>query len=107
MMFVPVDEQRFGTLRADQVSPKMGKDGAQKITRDGVSQWVVTVLRSVPGRSTKPIRITVASPVCPDLTQGAEVAVENLVAMDYSFVNTEGETIHGVAFFADAVTEVR
>lgn len=66
-----------------EVSPKMDSDGVQKVTSDGIPQWVISVIVPM-GRLSTEQRVTVVNSTTPDISDGDKVQFVDLHVGSYS-----------------------
>ena len=98
MKNIPVDVGQLGVARAIAVAPKTDMAGVQRVDRDGVATWVVSV--AVAPEEGRASLIEVAVPGEPlGLVLGMPVGLVGLVG---SFWEIEGRA--GVSFRAEKVT---
>ncbi|MFD7131287.1 hypothetical protein [Streptomyces sp. NPDC059894] len=98
----PVDVARLGAIRCVVApEPRTTPDGEVRRDRDGNPQWVTGLsVRQAEGRRADVIEV-VTSGQPQGITEGAEVAVRNLWANDWS---VEGRA--GTSYRADGITPV-
>lgn len=77
-------------------------DGAAEVVtdRDGASQFVVSVFAKAKGEKGEEIRVTLGTDPGPGFEDGTLVELVGATVSPYSFKNSRGETVSGLAWRA-------
>jgi phage tail sheath gpL-like len=106
MRDIPVNLGGFKLRVAEEPTMKMReKDGqAQPVTVDGVTQFTVSLFAKRAGQKGEEIKVTLATDPGEGFGEGDLVELIDATVSPYSFKNSQGETVSGIAFKAAGLT---
>jgi hypothetical protein len=108
-MRLPIDTNRTSLLAISEPEPKLEFGQlTQKLNREGVALWTITVLLPGTGERQDPtVKLTVASADIPSVKRGDVVRANNLTARTWTMRDNQGRERSGVSFDADTVEVVK